>query len=290
MAELSVSEHDDGFLVVDSRLVADRLGVSHSDWIQNVVRKYQAASEQAFGVIRFENGKPQLGTKGGRPEVFVWLTEEQATFYMTLSRNTPEVVQCKVELVKKFVEAKRLLRQRYGFVEPHTAVYIRRLENMTDHEVPDELWTTFREGAEILLMVEKQYRVPVNQMDLCDGSIGRHWSEYRKAQSWAGPVGEYTHRFRDRRGVQSCCAYQIDELSYFRRWLREEYVPKHLPEYLVGKYGKRAVRQIYEELGKLNDYILELTEEKRTSLKQEELHEIFLAAREAIANRYLFGE
>jgi hypothetical protein len=209
---------------------------------------------------------------------------------MTLSRNTPEVVQCKVELIRKFTEAKCLLRQRYGFVEPHTAVYIRRLENMTDHEVSDDLWTTFREGAEILLMVEKQYRVPVNQMDLCDGSIGSRWSQYRQIQPWAGSVGQYTHRFRDQRGERPCCAYQIDELSYFRRWLREEYVPKHLPEYLVDKYGKRAVRQIYEELGKLNDYVLDLTEEKRISPKQEELHLIFLAAREAIANRYFLGE
>lgn len=290
MAELSVFEHDDGFLVVDSRLVADRLGVSHSDWIQNVVRKYQAASEQAFGVIRFENGKPQPGTKGGRPEVFAWLTEEQATFYMTLSRNTPEVVQCKVELVQKFTEAKRLLRQRHGFVEPHTTIYIRRLENMTDHEVSDDLWTTFREGAEILLMVEKRYRVPVSQMDLCDGSIGRHWSEYRQTQPWADSVGEYTHRFRDHRGDILCKAYQVGELSSFKRWLREQYTPIHLPEYLVWKYGKRAVRQIYEELRELNPYILELTEEKRPSKKQDELHQIFLAAREAIVNRYLHGE
>ncbi len=285
MAELSVSEYSDGFLVVDSRLIAERLGIEHENFIGNI-KKYLTQAEQAFGFLRFETGEIQ---GRGRPSEYAFLTEEQATFYMTLSRNTPEVVQCKIELVKKFIEAKRLLRQRHGFVEPYTAVYIRRLENMADHEVPDDLWTTFREGAEILLMVEKQYKVPVDQMDLCDGSIGRHWSNHRQTQAWANSVGHYIHKFRDRRGKRPCRAYQFSELTYFRRWLREKYVPEHLPEYLVDKYGKRAVRQIYEELGQLNDCILELTEEKRNTVKQDELYEIFLASREAIANRYLLG-
>lgn len=31
MSELSVSEYGDGTLVIDSRLIAERLGVKHSD-------------------------------------------------------------------------------------------------------------------------------------------------------------------------------------------------------------------------------------------------------------------
>ncbi|MBD0264236.1 MAG: hypothetical protein ICV78_16350 [Tolypothrix sp. Co-bin9] len=232
----------------------------------------------------------QDGNIGGKQPEWVFLTEDQATFLMTLSRNTPEVVECKKELVRKFSEAKRLLRQRGIYEQPHTTVYIRRLENMTDHDVPDHLWTTFREGAETLLMVEKHYKIPVSQMDLCDGSIGRHWSEYRKTQVWTASVGEYAHRFRDQRGERFCKAYEHSELAHFKRWLRENYVPKHLPQYLVDKYGKRAVRQIYEEIAKLDEYILQITEEKRPSSKQEEMYNIFLAAREAIANRYFFGD
>lgn len=72
--------------------------------------------------------------------------------------------------------------------------------------------------------------------------------------------------------------------------MRESYVREHLPCYLVEKYGKRAVRQIYEEIGKLDEYILQITEEKRSTSKQEEMYDIFLAARESIANRYLFGD
>lgn len=295
MVEISVVEHpEDGALVVDSRLIAEQLGIEHESFMKTI-KKYQTQTEQAFGILRFEIGE----IKGrGQPESFVWLNEEQATFLTTLSRNTPEVVECKRQLVLKFSQAKRLLRQRGIYEQPHTTVYIRRLENMTDHNVPDHLWTTFREGAEILLMVEKQYKVPVSQMDLCDGSIGSHWSQYRepkdcmgerKLKDWASQAGEYVHKFRDKRGPQTCKAYQYSELPIFRAWLRDEYIPKHLPQYLVDKYGKRAVRQIYEEIGKLDEYILQLTEEKRLTPKQDEMYEIFLAAREAVVNRYLIG-
>jgi len=106
MSNLSVVEKD-GALVVDSRLVADRLNLDHHDWFNNVVLRYQTQMEQAFGILRFENAKIN---GRGRPKKFVFLTEDQATFVMTLSRNTPEVVECKIALVKAFSEAKRQLQ------------------------------------------------------------------------------------------------------------------------------------------------------------------------------------
>lgn len=169
----------------------------------------------------------------------------------------------------------------------HTTVYIERLENMRDHQVDDRLWTTFREGAEVLLLVEKDLRVPVDQLDLCDGSIGHHWSQFRAEDDWqwTRPVGSYVHRFRDQRGDRECRAYSYEELPRFKTWLRENYVPQHLPKYLADKYGKRAVRQIYNEVNGLNDYIFQLTEEKRLSVKQEDLYQQFLAARSTLVVR-----
>lgn len=169
----------------------------------------------------------------------------------------------------------------------HTTVYIERLENMRDHQVDDRLWTTFREGAEVLLLVEKDLRVPVDQLDLCDGSIGHHWSQFRVEGNWRWlkPFGSYIHRFRDQRGDRECRAYSYEELPQFKTWLRENYVPQNLPKYLADKYGKRAVRQIYGEVNGLNDYILHLTEEKRLSVKQEDLYQQFLAARSSLMVR-----
>ena len=106
MSTLQVIE-DAGQLYVDSRLIAPRLGIEHRSFLQTL-GDYQTQIEQAFGILRFENAKK----KGrGRPSKFAYLTENQATFVMTLSRNSPEVVQCKIDLVQAFVRAKELLRQ-----------------------------------------------------------------------------------------------------------------------------------------------------------------------------------
>jgi hypothetical protein len=279
MTALEIFEHD-GELVVDSRLIAERLGIEHRSFLENI-DTYQTQIEQAFGVLRFQTAKP-ISPSGGRPARYALLNEDQATFLMTLSRNTDEVIVLKIELVQKFSKAKQLLKLLSGpttTVLTHTTVYVKRLENMRDHSVADHLWTTFREGAEVLLLVERSYRVPVDQMDLCDGSIGHHWSQFRETQSWREPVGSYEHIFRDQRGPRECKAYDTAELPYFKKWLRENYVPNHLPTYLVEKYGKRAVKQIYTEQKALNNQILKLTDEKRVTPKQEKLYQSFLVAR-----------
>ena len=167
-------------------------------------------------------------------------------------------------------------------LKAHTTTYIERLENIRDHVVPDELWTTFREGAEVLLLVEKEMKVPVDQMDLCDGSIGTHWSKYREDKGWAVSSGFYMHVFRDHRGERECRAYDLSELSHFRKWLREKYVPHNLPQYLSDKYGKLAVREIYEDMGAVTDRVEEVTDMKRITAKQQRLYEEFQSARKRL--------
>lgn len=172
---------------------------------------------------------------------------------------------------------------RTGFVPSHlrsslkssTTVYIERLENIRDHRVPDDKWTTFREGAEVLLLVEKEFQVPVDQMDLCDGSIGLRWSAYRKDKPWAKPVGSYTHIFRDQRGEREATAYDLSELPIFRKWLRDEYIPLYLPEYLAEKYGKRACREIYDAIGGVTERVEEVCAIKRMTEKQQQLYDDF---------------
>lgn len=173
-------------------------------------------------------------------------------------------------------------RQQQQPLQIYTDVYIKRIEHMRDHEIADDLWMIFREAAELLLLIEKDWQVPINEYDILDGSIGRRWSDYRKNHSWAGPVGTYNHQYRDQRGLRPCNAYSYDELRYFNQWLREVYVPTHLPQYLVDKYGKSAARLIYTENGLLTDYILGITEVKRKSPADEASLARFLAARQKL--------
>lgn len=106
MSNLCAFEHEDGELVVDSRLIAARLGIEHESFLETL-ETYKIQMQSAFGIIRFQTGKTG---KRGRPQVFALLTEEQASVAMTFSRNTTEVVQCKIELVQAFSKAKQLLR------------------------------------------------------------------------------------------------------------------------------------------------------------------------------------
>ncbi len=97
-----------GELVVDSRIIAEQLGIKHKSFL-GTIRSQKAVIEENFGVLLFETAKPSESNLGGRPETFVWLNESQSTFVMSLSRNTSEVICCKVGLVKAFQDQKRQL-------------------------------------------------------------------------------------------------------------------------------------------------------------------------------------
>ena len=119
---LPIAQHGDQF-VVDSRLIADRLGVEHHTFLKTL-NKYLNRIESKFGVVRFEVDKPLEGTTGGRPEKYALLTEPQATTLMTFSRNTDEVIECKFALVEAFEKAKSVIKE----VIPAQSDRIRELE------------------------------------------------------------------------------------------------------------------------------------------------------------------
>jgi phage regulator Rha-like protein len=107
MTEITIIEIA-GELVVDSRLIAGQLGVKHKNFL-GTVRGHQSVIEEHFGVLAFETDETSITALGGRPETFAWLTESQATFLMTLSRNSPKVISCKAGLVKAFERQKKQL-------------------------------------------------------------------------------------------------------------------------------------------------------------------------------------
>lgn len=95
-------------LVVDSRLVAGELEIQHKTLVETI-RKYETEIESTFGQLTVETEVVKGHNGGGNPQTFYYLTEDQATFVMTLSRNTNAVVRCKAKLVKAFSDAKRLI-------------------------------------------------------------------------------------------------------------------------------------------------------------------------------------
>ncbi|NET45971.1 Rha family transcriptional regulator [Okeania sp. SIO2B3] len=100
-----------GQLFVDSRLVAQELGIAHKNF-RATIEKYKTEIEQDFGQLPFETEVGYREQGGGNPEKFYYLNEDQATYLMTLSRNTVKVRKCKRQLVKSFSEAKKVLQQQ----------------------------------------------------------------------------------------------------------------------------------------------------------------------------------
>jgi phage regulator Rha-like protein len=119
MSDLIAVEHQ-GVLVIDSRLIAEELGLSHSTWMTNVIKKYQALLEANFGHLHFENGTVTNSVGAVNKVIFAWLMEDQATFLMTLSRNTQQVINAKIKLVKAFSEAKSRLAAKQVVIAPTT--------------------------------------------------------------------------------------------------------------------------------------------------------------------------
>lgn len=89
-----------------SKVIAEMTEMNHRR-VKDAIRKHQEDFE-SFGLL----GAYAPESSGGRPEEIVKLNEEQATFLMTLLKNTPVVVAFKRELVRQFYAMRAELLRR----------------------------------------------------------------------------------------------------------------------------------------------------------------------------------
>jgi len=94
-------------LTTTSEIIAERCGVEHRATIQ-LVRKY-LDDFQEFGLLAFEMRARLKGKHGGGDTEYAVLNEPQATYLITLLRNTDIVRRFKLELVKEFTRMKSVL-------------------------------------------------------------------------------------------------------------------------------------------------------------------------------------
>ena len=103
---IHISTNEQGSLVVSTLDFAAGLDIQHKNLLETI-RTHQEVIERDFGLIAFETRKMDSGK--GRPEAYAYLTEDQALFIGTLSRNSKRVVEFKSTLVKSFTEARKRL-------------------------------------------------------------------------------------------------------------------------------------------------------------------------------------
>ena len=90
---------------IDSRELAQHLKKKRHQDLFELVKRYEAKL-LALGKLLFQTGA-STGSKTGQRERFALLNEDQAYFVLTLSRNTPTVVDLKLKLIQAFSEARR---------------------------------------------------------------------------------------------------------------------------------------------------------------------------------------
>ncbi len=107
MNELVTLKNNDVF--TDSLVIAEGTKSKHKH-LKNLIAKYENDLND-FGKVYFLKGT--LKTNGGIQEIsYYQLNEEQATFLITLLRNSKVVVAFKKELVKQFYQMRQLLLEK----------------------------------------------------------------------------------------------------------------------------------------------------------------------------------
>lgn len=94
-------------LTTTSEIIAEKCGIEHKNTLA-LIRKY-IDDFQEFGLVAFETRARLKGKHGGGDTEYAVLNEPQATYLITLLRNTDIVRRFKLELVKEFTRMRELL-------------------------------------------------------------------------------------------------------------------------------------------------------------------------------------
>lgn len=110
------------------------------------------------------------------------------------------------------------------------------------HTVPNGYFSIFKEIADILVTMIRKGANLGNKF-VPDISVGQHWGRYWSEESLEVLYGErikYEHNYpayfpQAASNPQSPYCYPDEALGEFRKWVRETYIPKKMPNYLNDK-------------------------------------------------------
>jgi hypothetical protein len=110
------------------------------------------------------------------------------------------------------------------------------------HTVPDGYFSVFKEIASILVTLINE-GADLGKSFIPDISVGQHWGKFWSAENLDVVYGDrvkYEHNYpsyfpQSASNPQSPYCYPDDALGEFRKWVREEYLPHKLPNYLNDK-------------------------------------------------------
>ena len=190
---------------------------------------YKNPADSVYRLVKDKNkGVCKIQTPGGVQQVTV--LEEAGIYQLIFGSKLPSAEKFQdwvFEQVLPQIRKTGSFTTKPNFKE----IYADRLLN-NKIVVPTGYWAVFNESHFLLLHVEKELKHPVDKFDLLDGSVGTRWANHRKDKQWALDSDVGTISFNDKRGTRPIRCYQYPELSYFRLFLQDIYIPHFLEQYL----------------------------------------------------------
>lgn len=130
--------------------IAVGLGIQHATIIK-LVRTYMP-DFQEFGLVRFKIQPRLEGRHGGGDAKYVPLNEQQATFLMTLMRNSPRVIEFKKALVKAFFESREFIRsQDQSYNKIHSKLTLQLDLEKSDASLAGSILGSYRKKRDLLM-------------------------------------------------------------------------------------------------------------------------------------------
>ncbi|MNS19774.1 hypothetical protein D3C72_514980 [compost metagenome] len=114
--------------------------------------------------------------------------------------------------------------------------------SLSYHTVPDGYFSIFKELSDVLVTLIRS-GATLGKSFIPDISVGQRWAKYWKDENLEVVYGErrqYSHNYplyfpQSRSNPQPAYCYPDDALGEFRKWVRQQYIPKMMPTYLDGK-------------------------------------------------------
>ena len=114
--------------------------------------------------------------------------------------------------------------------------------SLTYHTVPDGYFSVFKELADLFVtLIRGGANVGISFVP--DISVGQHWSKFWASENLDVIYGErrkYDHNYpqyfpQSASNPQPSYCYPDDALGEFRKWIKQEYISKKMPGYLLQK-------------------------------------------------------
>lgn len=228
--------------VTTSVLVAKKFGKNHKD-VLDAIR--QMICSQQF---RERNFTPSSYRSLQNREMPMFIIGRDGFTMLVMSFTGARAAAFREEFIDEFNRMEDLIR--LGVTPALIPTYQQRILSEPTKNCPDTHWSIFDQAHSIMLFVEKNIG-SVSEFDLVDGSIGTHWARYRKYKPWISEPGSFFYEYKDVRGVRECKCYRYSELPYFLKWLKEEYKPLHLLDYLSSKYSREKNGLMLDKVNEL---------------------------------------